>query len=108
MKKKLSVITCDKKASDYHTRQIQYLFEDKIIAEGYSVSDVREKEHLATNLCCITTDALEQLPDLRRKLLPDTEIVTFFATFTQDMIDKLNHLAVGTTALFVNMSEKMA
>lgn len=108
MKKRIIIITCDENAAVYHMEQIQSLFRDKVVVSCSTVRSTLKNGVAGADLYCITTDALEQLPDLQKRLPEGAETVSFSVTFSQDMLARLNAVPAGTTALFVNLSEKMS
>lgn len=108
MKKKIIVITCDKDAGLFHARWIQLLLADRVTVTACTVTEFQKQTGIPADLYCITTDAVEQIPDLYELTVPGSEVVHFFVTFSQKTVEKLNSIPVGTKALFVNMSEKMA
>ncbi len=107
MKKKIIVITCDKNAGLYHAEWIQRLLGDRVTSTACTVLEFRKQRGISADLYCITTDAVEQIPDLYELASPKSEVVHLFVTFSQKTVEKLNEIPVGTKALFVNMSEKM-
>ena len=108
MKKKIIVITCDKDAGLFHARWIQLLLADRVTVTACTVTEFQKQAGIPADLYCITTDAVEQIPDLYELTVPGSEVVHFFVTFSQKTVEKLNSIPVGTKALFVNISEKMA
>lgn len=108
MKKTIVTITCDKEASIYHGTQLQELFNDRISVFSYTADEILSSRIPKADLYCITTDAAELLPDFHEQIPADAQIVLFFVTYSKRMLAKLNEIPVGTTALFVNLSEKMS
>lgn len=108
MKKTILVITCDKDAALYHAKLLQSLFGEKTTVLSASVSQVQQEGLMPADLYCATTDAVEHLPNLQEQIRGGSDIVLFFVTFSQEMLEKLNAVPPGTKALFVNFSEKMA
>lgn len=108
MKKTIVTITCDKEASIYHGTQLQYLFNDRISVFSFTVEEILSSRIPTADLYCITTDAAELMPNFHEQIPADAQIVLFFVTYSKRMLAKLNEIPAGTTALFVNLSEKMS
>lgn len=108
MRYKVLVMTVDATAAQYHANMIAALFGDLICAESFSVKDLADTPLPQAHLYCITTDALEVMrseSSVEPEQLPYVEIGV---TFTKKSIELLEEIPPGTTALFVNISEKMA
>ena len=108
MKKKILVITYDKAAALYHAREVQALLGLKGTVIGCSVQDILEAPLPQADLYCITTDAVEKIPDFQAQFPSSDQIVYFFVAFSYEAIQKLREVPDGTKALFVNLNEKMA
>lgn len=108
VKKHILMITYDKDASLYHAKQLQSLLGQQVTVSGCSVQELLESSVPDADLYCITTDALEQVPDFQDQLPDGANIVYFFVTFSYAGIQKLREVPADTKALFVNLNEKMA
>ena len=108
MKKKILVITYDKAAALDHAREVQALLGLKGTVIGCSVQDILEAPLPQADLYCITTDAVEKIPDFQAQFPSSDQIVYFFVAFSYEAIQKLREVPDGTKALFVNLNEKMA
>lgn len=104
----VTVIALDERAAHYHADQVKLLFGGHVAVDGFSVPAVLGTGAAPADLYCITTDALENLPDFRATLPPDAQIVEIGVTFTREAIEMLELIPAGTRVLFVNLSEKMA
>ena len=60
------------------------------------------------DLYCITTDALENLPDFHIQVEGGIPIVMLCVTFSHDILQRLSLIPSGTEALLVNLNEPMA
>lgn len=72
------MITCDKDAGLFHARWIQLLLADRVTVTACTVTEFQKQAGIPADLYCITTDAVEQIPDLYELTVPGSEVVAFF------------------------------
>ena len=86
MKKKILVITYDKAAALYHAREVQAVLGLKGTVIGCSVQDILEAPLPQADLYCITTDAVEKIPDFQAQFPSSDQIVYFFVAFSYEAL----------------------
>lgn len=86
--KKIIVISCDQKAGQFHANELQILFEKRIEVKALDVYSIQRKGILKADLYCITTDALEQLPNFYKQINSDIPIVVMHVTFSKKIYNK--------------------
>ncbi len=107
MKKIIAVVALDPIASEFYTKQIQELFGDLVEANSYSVAAGTIMNMKRSDLYLMSTDAFENREDVPQYVPIDAQTSELLVTYTWDTIKKLKEIPPGTTALFVNMTEKM-
>lgn len=106
--KRAAVIAYDERAGAFHAKQMEFLFDNRIEAFSMDVPFIRKKGLKKADLYCITTDALENLPDFHTQVEGDIPIVMLCVTFSHDILQRLSLIPSGTEALLVNLNEPMA
>ncbi|WP_209512415.1 sigma 54-interacting transcriptional regulator [Sedimentibacter acidaminivorans] len=107
MKKKIAVVTLDCAASKFYANQIKELFGELVITSSYSVLDGSVKNMDEQDLFVVTTDAFENITDLKEFIPIDVPKVEIEVAFTNSSIETLMSIPKGSKALFVNLSEIM-
>ena len=93
------MITCDKDAGLFHARWIQLLLADRVTVTACTVTEFQKQAGIPADLYCITTDAVEQIPDLYELTVPGSEVVHFFVTFSQKTVEKLNDMGMDISLI---------
>lgn len=107
MVKKVAIVALDPRASAFYCKQVQDLFGDVINVNSYSVMEGTVSNMVRSDLYLISTDAFENREDVPQYIPIDAQISDIHVTYMWDTIRKLREIPSGTTALFVNMTEKM-
>ena len=81
MKKSILVITYDKAASLYHAKEVPSLLGTRASVSGCSVQEVLDDRVPQADLYCITTDAIEKIPDFQERFPSNDKIVYFLWPF---------------------------
>jgi len=106
--KRIAVIAYDKRAGIFHAGQLERLFDKRVEAFSMDVSYILEHGVRRADLYCITTDAMEKLPDFHAQVECDVPIVMLNVTFSHDILNQLSLIPAGTDVLLVNLNEPMA
>lgn len=106
--KKVAVISYDERAGSFHASQMEFLFDNRIKAFSMDVPTILKRGIPKADLYCITTDALEKLPDFHTQVEGNLPIVMLCVTFSHDILQKLGLIPAGTNVLLVNLNEPMA
>lgn len=106
--KKIIVISCDQKAGQFHANELQILFEKRIEVKALDVYSIQRKGILKADLYCITTDALEQLPNFYKQINSDIPIVVMHVTFSKKNLQQITSIPENEKVLLVNLNEPMA
>ena len=106
--KRVAVISYDERAGAFHAEQMEFLFDNRIEAFSMDVPSIRKNGLEKADLYCITTDALENLPDFHTQVEGGIPIVMLCVTFSHDILQRLSLIPSGTEALLVNLNEPMA
>lgn len=106
--KKVIVISCDLKAGQFHANELQILFEKRIEVKALDVNSIQRKGILKADLYCITTDALEQLPNFYKQINSDIPIVIMHVTFSKKNLQQISFIPENEKVLLVNLNEPMA
>ena len=106
--KQVAVISYDERAGAFHASQLEFLFDNRIRAFSMDVPTIRKNGIEKADLYCITTDALEKLPDFHTQVEGDIPIVMLCVTFSHDILQQLSLIPAGTDVLLVNLNEPMA
>lgn len=106
--KRVAVISYDERAGVFHAEQMEFLFDNRIKAFSMDVPSIRKHGLEKADLYCITTDALENLPDFHTQVEGGIPIVMLCVTFSHDILQRLSLIPSGTEALLVNLNEPMA
>ena len=62
------MISYDERAGVFHAEQMEFLFDNRIKAFSMDVPSIRKHGLEKADLYCITTDALENLPDFHTQV----------------------------------------
>lgn len=108
MKKQISVITLIPRSARYYARQVQELFGEQVAVRAYSTGDRSVEKIGTTDLYLVTTDAFEEMKDLRQYVPADGQVVEIQVTYPRDVIQRLKTIPKGTSVLFVNVTHQMA
>lgn len=106
--KKVIVISCDQKAGQFHANELQVLFEKRVEVRALNVYSIQRKGILKADLYCITTDALEQLPNFYKQINSDIPIVVMHVTFSKKNLQQITSIPENEKVLLVNLNEPMA
>ena len=106
--KRVAVISYDERAGVFHAEQMEFLFDNRIKAFSMDVPSIRKHGLEKADLYCITTDALENLPDFHTQVEGGIPIVMLCVTFSHDILQRLSLIPSGTESLLVNLNEPMA
>ncbi|MCC8027886.1 MAG: sigma 54-interacting transcriptional regulator [Clostridium sp.] len=107
MVKKVAIVALDPRASAFYGRQVQELFGDVVKVNSYSVREGTVSNMERSDLYLMSTDAFENREDVPQYIPIDAQISEIHVTYMWETIKELREIPAGTTALFVNMTEKM-
>jgi len=105
--KTISVIALDSRASKFYAKQIKKLFGDYVNVYNYNVLEMTVVNMIRSDLYVITPDAFNNRNEIPNYIPLEAEISQLYVTFTWESIRTLQQIPSGTTAYFVNLTEKM-
>lgn len=107
MVKKVAIVALDPRASEFYGNQVQELFREYVSVKSYSVREGTISNIERADLYLMSTDAFDNRDDVPQYIPIDAQISEIHVTYMWDTIKMLREIPDGTTALFVNMTEKM-
>lgn len=107
MKKMVSIIALDPRASAFYGNQVQELFGDYIQVDSYSVQEGTIMDMARSDLYVISTDAFDNRADMPQYIPIEAQISEIHVGYKWETVKLLQEIPAGTRALFVNMTEKM-
>lgn len=107
MVKKVAIVALDPRASEFYGNQVQELFGEYVSVKSYSVREGTISNIERADLYLMSTDAFDNRDDVPQYIPIDAQISEIHVTYMWDTIKMLREIPDGTTALFVNMTEKM-
>lgn len=107
MVKKVAIVALDPRASEFYGNQVQELFGEYVSVKSYSVREGTISNIERADLYLMSTDAFDNRDDVPQYIPIDAQISEIHVTYMWDTIKTLREIPDGTTALFVNMTEKM-
>lgn len=107
MVKKVAIVALDPRASAFYGKQVQDLFGEYVEVRSYSVREGTISNIERADLYLMSTDAFDNREDVPQYIPIDAQFGEIHVTYMWDTIKKLREIPAGTTALFVNLTEKM-
>lgn len=107
MKKMVSIIALDPRASVFYANQVQELFGELIEVHAYSVQEGTITNMVRSDLYVMSTDAFDNRADVPQYIPIDAQISEIHVGYQWKTVRLLQEIPAGTRALFVNMTEKM-
>ncbi|GAA0716972.1 sigma 54-interacting transcriptional regulator [Clostridium malenominatum] len=107
MRKKVAIITYDKKIGLFYKDNLLKLLGDIIEIDTYSTDDKNPLNLKKADLYLTSTCAFGREEDLRTMVGMDAEVVIIGLTFYKEILDRLLAYPPGTLAYMVNLSAQM-
>lgn len=108
MKKKACIVTYDREASMFYAQIINNLFGEVIDIETRWVGEKQCFEKTGADLYIVTTCSFGGDTLKKARFLEEEDVVIIERTISNDSLDKLKSIEPGTTALVVNITQRMA